>query len=480
MQLNYINNLDINGNGAIILRGNAAITATTLGVAASSASTSLVVSNIPSAWGVGDNIAVTFGTNNADASSVLRITGIDAATKTVTLQNALGATVGGATTYPIGTTVFKVFSLISGVPSSTDSTTLLAAGSNKRIRIHGFEFQGNSAQQLSSSWRFNNMILLHTEGGAIYDNKFTDTSSECIVGHGFDVGGGGRNTFVDLRGSAVHLSCNDQTASINQGATIQGNLFRRTNLAGTTANGHCEGAITFSWGPGELIVDGNQFDGGAESVLGAFRTSAEANGSRNLVFTNNICKGYNKVFYSVLAGTRGVIVSDNVLHDCADNSALISTLSQVDNQIKGNAVSGTTILPQTNSERSGTFVPIIQGSVAAGVGTYTAQVGQYTISGGWMHFVIYVKTTAHTGTGNTLVTGFPSIARAGVTYMPVTMFQVSGPIVGAGKQRIAVKDQGNLFLTLREWDPSTGVTTNSNAIQAANEFYISGSFPVNP
>lgn len=55
----------------------------------------------------------------------------------------------------------------------------------------------------------------------------------------------------------------------------------------------------------------------------------------------------------------------------------------------------------------GTFIPRIDGSTTAGVGTYSAQVGRYTKIGNLCAFSLTVVWTAHTGTGNILVEGLP-------------------------------------------------------------------------
>lgn len=59
-------------------------------------------------------------------------------------------------------------------------------------------------------------------------------------------------------------------------------------------------------------------------------------------------------------------------------------------------------------EDSGTFTPVIEGSSAAGVGTYTLQSGTWRKIGKQVHVQIAVTWTAHTGTGNILVSGIPT------------------------------------------------------------------------
>ena len=61
------------------------------------------------------------------------------------------------------------------------------------------------------------------------------------------------------------------------------------------------------------------------------------------------------------------------------------------------------------AERS--FTPVISGSTTAGVGTYTAQTGTYTITNNIVYFQMLCNWTAHTGSGNILISGFPYAAQ---------------------------------------------------------------------
>lgn len=67
-------------------------------------------------------------------------------------------------------------------------------------------------------------------------------------------------------------------------------------------------------------------------------------------------------------------------------------------------VTGLGMLP---TEAGGTFAPTVVGTGSAGVGTYTKQVGRWRRIGKRAFLEVVVAWTAHTGTGNTAVTGFP-------------------------------------------------------------------------
>lgn len=356
--LGYINDLDIDLNGALLKRADSSVTKTTLAATLDTtgvAGRTMVLTSIPANWQVTDTVAAVVGTGNDGASNPRRITAINRGTNTVTLQYQLDGYTG-ASSYPPGTVIAKSFNCFCGRPSVTDSLTLLTQGANKRIRIHGGTIDGNEANQVSNSWRIGSEIVLHSEGGAVYDMKIQNTAAECIVGHGMTISG---NTFLDLAGSALHTSVNDVLVDVATPTIFTGNVVRRTNLKGQIASGHAEGAITFSWGPGHLIISDNLFDGGNEPLLGNFGVSTGANPSRLLIVSGNICKGYTRIFAAVQAATYGVTITGNSFHDCGDNTTLTSTLYNRLNRIAGNSISGNTILPEQAQLVAQRFGPVV-------------------------------------------------------------------------------------------------------------------------
>jgi hypothetical protein len=66
-----------------------------------------------------------------------------------------------------------------------------------------------------------------------------------------------------------------------------------------------------------------------------------------------------------------------------------------------------------NDYEEGTFTPTISGQTTAGVGTYTSQTGLYTKVGSLVTVQIFLAITAHTGTGNILITNLPFTTNAG-------------------------------------------------------------------
>jgi len=78
------------------------------------------------------------------------------------------------------------------------------------------------------------------------------------------------------------------------------------------------------------------------------------------------------------------------------------------------------------------FTPTISGTTVAGVGTYTTQVGFYTRIGNQVFVTANVVWTAHTGTGNMLLTALPFTVRNTASYTPAGIVNEANFPTGAG------------------------------------------------
>jgi hypothetical protein len=76
---------------------------------------------------------------------------------------------------------------------------------------------------------------------------------------------------------------------------------------------------------------------------------------------------------------------------------------------QASAVAALPVLPTTGYS-TGTIVPTLVGTTAAGVGTYTSQTGKWIRFGNLVYCNLAVSWTAHTGTGNMEITGLPYAA----------------------------------------------------------------------
>jgi hypothetical protein len=129
----------------------------------------------------------------------------------------------------------------------------------------------------------------------------------------------------------------------------------------------------------------------------------------------------------VLDGTTGITTPD-----IDSTQSTLGPLTQALNL----GSTGQIVFPATQNASSnantlddyeeGTFTPTITGLTTAGTGTYTSgqRVGRYTKIGNRVYFSLWVRWTAHTGTGNMAVTGLPftsSNASSGGNYHAVTV-----------------------------------------------------------
>ena len=77
------------------------------------------------------------------------------------------------------------------------------------------------------------------------------------------------------------------------------------------------------------------------------------------------------------------------------------------------ATSGTGTSELLADYEEGTWTPVIIGGSTAGAGTYGSQVGRYTKIGNSVRISLSIAWSAHTGTGTTIITGFPFASNAG-------------------------------------------------------------------
>lgn len=119
------------------------------------------------------------------------------------------------------------------------------------------------------------------------------------------------------------------------------------------------------------------------------------------------------------------------------------------------------------------WTPVIAGTTTAGTGTYTTQAGIYVRMGNMVYVSGTVIWTAHTGTGNMIITGLPFTVRNTANYKPQCVIAYSnvttpGGIVGTGAQFVLNTTQISLF-GLRNNN-----TTNPFVMDTTGEFDVSG------
>lgn len=122
------------------------------------------------------------------------------------------------------------------------------------------------------------------------------------------------------------------------------------------------------------------------------------------------------------------------------------------------------------------FTPTISGSTVAGAGTYTTQLGRYTQIGKMVFIQVNITWTAHTGTGNMLLTGLPFTVRNQASYVPIAAVVnlISAPYPAG---TVSIVGQFTLNTTQMALLASRSNNTNLNvAIDAAATIQVSGNY----
>jgi hypothetical protein len=127
--------------------------------------------------------------------------------------------------------------------------------------------------------------------------------------------------------------------------------------------------------------------------------------------------------------------------------------------------------------QEGTFTPVIEGSTSAGSGTYTTQIGDYTVIGNLCFFNITLVWTAHTGTGDMRITGLPFTTETGNRLYPVAGYysNVTSP---AGTIVVAAANPNSTRVDLFSNTVAGGAAANLN-IDAAGTLYLTGHYLMN-
>jgi len=119
-------------------------------------------------------------------------------------------------------------------------------------------------------------------------------------------------------------------------------------------------------------------------------------------------------------------------------------------------------------ERS--FTPVIQGTTTAGTGTYSAQNGTYVKNGNIVTFQLVIDWSAHTGTGDIQIAGFP--------YAPINDQPV--PVGWVWANGLTITGQATFGLTAGQTFGALGAINNGTyaavAMDTAAAIRINGSY----
>jgi len=175
---------------------------------------------------------------------------------------------------------------------------------------------------------------------------------------------------------------------------------------------------------GNLSVGADSFTspGGADKFIGVFSGQDSSIILQDSVETWEIYMNDDLYFTTGSTNPKNVMslrrITGNV--EINEGNLVIGKAGKgIDFSITSNG-SGTTSSEILSDYEEGTFTPTIEGSSTAGTGTYTTQQGTYTKIGNLVTISVWVSWSAHTGTGNLQLAGFP------FTSIGTTNYRASG------------------------------------------------------
>lgn len=123
------------------------------------------------------------------------------------------------------------------------------------------------------------------------------------------------------------------------------------------------------------------------------------------------------------------------------------------------------------------FTPTISGSSVAGTGTYSLQFGTYSRVGNIIYFDVAITWSAHTGTGNFLLSGLPFPVRNTLNYAPVWATLAASIAWGGGHTMVATTGVAGTS-TGQLLTVGTGVATANVAMANSGNLQVTGFYVV--
>lgn len=141
--------------------------------------------------------------------------------------------------------------------------------------------------------------------------------------------------------------------------------------------------------------------------------------------------------------------------------------------INSAGIVSTASLPLTVYNEFVSWTPTVSGTTTAGTGTYTLQFGRYTKIGAMVFINANISWTAHTGTGNLLLSSLPFTVRNTTNYVPLATVNFININLPAGTQ--GALGQFTLNTTNMSLFSYRDVNTNSQvAMDTAGQIQVSG------
>jgi len=128
--------------------------------------------------------------------------------------------------------------------------------------------------------------------------------------------------------------------------------------------------------------------------------------------------------------------------------------------------------------KEGTFTPTIAGTTSAGTGTYSIQTGFYTKIGNTVFFRLRIDWSAHTGTGNMIISNLPFISSSTAnSFSSVSIGYLNNIALTASSIATAFVGVNQAFVTLHQY-ASGGGASSAIPIDTDGAIMVSGSYIV--
>ena len=407
------------------------------GVASSAAAFNAAVAN-------GGSVYVPTGTYNLDSKVTFSV---DGTTLFLAADVTLNLSGVAAVQNPFGNQIHVVANncaVIGSGPSSllqiTDGSQANAIGLNQKygfvvrdLTIDGDKANGTAVSD--DTFMSGISIVADSGGGATQDARAT--IDNCIIRNFLQYG---INIYGNLANAIKVVNCNiysngktGDALSVGAGIVSTRSVTDLNIANNVIKDNKYHGIFVSSAGAngGDHIITGNNVHQNGGSGIAymeeANYSSVNNVGLAKIAIVGNVSWGNTRsgIYFNVdtLGKLQQISITGN---SCSNNTyggiELNSTntspnvISQV--VVSGNQVDGNgTVQISANQyvefaegiERS--FTPVISGSSTAGVGTYTSRSGTYTITNNIVYFQLECTWSAHTGTGDILVSGFPFAAQ---------------------------------------------------------------------
>lgn len=279
---------------------------------------------------------------------------------------------------------------------------------------------------------------------------------------------------------------------------ITGNTFGRKNSYNNSivvANGSNVSAADRRLK--SLLISGNTSLSQSQYFVDMYSGSVKTFlGVASAIITNNIVVGTDNTVFTpastnsrafALAAASGdkLIVSENEVTDKYYLAMVTAVSSSASVLFNNNLRSGvTSVFSGTTTKdlysQAGTFTPLVEGTAAAGVGTYTTQSGRYTRLGNLVFWSATVVVTAHTGAGNIQLNlndiPWSSTNISAAKVWPATVLN-SNLTIGAGKVLGAAVGNNSKIVSM--YAVETAAAMAAFALDTAFTLSLSGVYETN-